>query len=345
MAGINDCACLWDRIDKQQRRPKSAMLTKINFKRVASLLKGLSIVGFSLLLAACQSPEIKILENIPYREIAGNSNPRSYLLDLYIPQLDSPKPLPLLIFIHGGGWLISSKEICPGEAFAKEGFAIACINYRYSSEAIFPAQIQDVMEAVRWLKANAGKYGYDRDRIGAFGDSAGGHLSALLGTLANDLPTVQNDTAYPKIYPQVQAVVDWYGPTDFSQVPRAFEGAPTPEKRSQNQDRPWLAYTEVIYRLLGGTASDRPALAAQANPITYIDEYDPPFLVIHGERDKVVPIDQSDLLIQTLKKGRVTVEYARLRDLDHSYYQDPDKKVVNPTIQKLTVDFFKRHLQ
>lgn len=323
----------------------SVKLSWVILKMTIRYLTWLSVAVFVLALSGCQSSDINLLENIPYREIPDNQNPRPYLLDLYIPKFDSSKPLPLLVFIHGGGWFNLNKNICPGRSFARAGFAIACINYRYSTEAPFPAQIQDVMEAVRWLKANAQKYGYDRDRIGVFGDSAGGHLSALLGTAANDRSALQGDTAYPQISPQVRAVVDWYGPTDFKKVPRAFEGEPTPEKLSQSKNRPWRIYTEAVYRLLRGTARDRPALAARANPITYIDERDPPFLVIHGEGDRVVPTSQSDLLVRTLERGKVEVEYARLRDLDHNYYRDVKRKQVKPAIEKLTVDFFKRHLQ
>lgn len=304
------------------------------------------VLAFSLLtmLVACQSAlPITILKDLQYRSTSPGEVTRPFLLDIYLPHLSSTEQLlPILVFIHGGGWEINGKENCPGSDFAQKGFAVACINYRYSREAIFPAQIQDVQEAVRWLKAHAQQYNLDRDRIGVLGDSAGGHLSALLGT-ADDDPRLTGKTAYPHISSQVQAVADWYGPTDFSRVPPAFTGSPRLDNLAQYKSNPWFLYTKAVYGLLGGSVSDRKSLATLANPITYIDPKDPPFLIIHGDQDKVVPLSQSEMLAKALQAKGVEVEFKPIPGLNHSYRLE--KGEINPQVFNPTLDFFNRYLK
>lgn len=125
---------------------------------------------------------VRVLKNLEYSRYSSETGTTPILLDLYLPQTRSSRPLPVLIYIHGGGWLENSKESCPGKIVARRGYALACINYRYSTQAVFPAQIHDVKNAVRWLRDRADRYNLDPDKFGAWGDSAGGHLSALLGT-------------------------------------------------------------------------------------------------------------------------------------------------------------------
>jgi acetyl esterase/lipase len=303
----------------------------------------LSLLSIIVALGACQpSFQVKTLKDLQYRSLASGESSRPFLLDFYLPRIPSGKPVPVLVYIHGGGWMINSKDICPGYDFAQHGFAVACVNYRYSSEAHFPAQIQDVQEAIRWLKAHADLYKLDRDRIGVFGDSAGGHLSALLGTAGDD-PRLLGKTHYPQFSSQVQAVVDWYGPTDFLQVPPAFTGSPTPENLARNRGNPWMTYSEAVYRLLGGLARDRKSLATLANPIAYIDPKDPPILILHGDQDRVVPLGQSELLAQALKAQGVEVEYKPIPGLGHRYRLENGE--IDPQLFEPTLDFFKRHLQ
>jgi acetyl esterase/lipase len=308
-------------------------------------LRLFTFVAIALLfLSSCAKHDrVKILKNIEYASSSLKNGRESLLLDLYLPTTQFSRPLPVVIFIHGGGWIEKSKEYCPGELFAKEGFAMACINYRYSSQAIFPAQIHDVKTAVRWLRKNAARYNLDSERFGALGDSAGGHLSALLATSAG-VTSLEGKTDGEKISSAIQAVGDFYGPTDFTKFPRAFEKYPTSEVVAKNEGKPWLIMTEVVYKLLGGPVSKRLELAKLANPITYLDKNDPPFLVVHGELDNIVPISQSDLLVKALKEKGVEVEYIRDPKLGHSY-QGQNKEPFDSKLFEITINFFTRHLK
>jgi acetyl esterase/lipase len=308
-----------------------------------SSLRLLVLVSVSVLFSLGCSDRVTVLKDLEYGTYPLKDSQGRLLLDLYLPKISSSEPLPVLIFIHGGGWVERSKEDCPGELVARRGFALACINYRYSYQAIFPAQIHAVKAAVRWLRKNATRYNLDPNRFGAWGDSAGGHLSALLGTSAG-VPSLEGATGNEQISSKIQAVGDWYGPTDLTKLPRAFAEFPTPEVLAKNQGKPWLRLTEVVYRLLGGPVSQRLELATLANPITHIDDRDPPFLVVHGELDDVVPITQSDLLVKALQEKGVEVEYVRDRKLKHSY-RGQNGEPFDPNLMEITLNFFERHLQ
>jgi acetyl esterase/lipase len=312
-------------------------------KRYFTLSKKLIALGLLAVIVACKpSVLVKTIKDLPYRSPVLGESSRPHLLDLYLSRIPGFKPFPLLVYIHSGGWLMNNKKDCPGYFFAQRGFAVACINYRYSHEALFPAQIQDVQEAVRWLKAHAEEYSFDRDRIGVFGASAGGHLSALLGSAGNDRRLL-GKTAYPHLSPQVQAVADWYGPTDFSQVPPAFAGSPTPATLASYNDKPWFVYTEAVTRLVGGAIATHQKVATLANPIPYIDAHDPPFLIVHGDADRVVPLSQSELLAKALQAKGVEVDFRAVPGLTHSYRLKNGRD--NPQIFEPTLEFFNHHLK
>src|SRR5205085_12369694 len=139
------------------------------------------------------------------------------LLDLYVPE-KVQKPLPLLIWIHGGAWMSGSKDSpSPALQFTAKGYAVAQVGYRLSQDAKFPAQIHDCKAAVRWLRANAQKYNLDPNKFAAWGASAGGHLVALLGT-TGAAAELEGHVSDLKESSRVQAVVDWCGPTDFLEM-------------------------------------------------------------------------------------------------------------------------------
>ncbi|MGH2413478.1 MAG: alpha/beta hydrolase fold domain-containing protein, partial [Microcystaceae cyanobacterium] len=287
-------------------------------------------------LIACENQvKITVIQDIPYSSYSVNNKTGKLLLDLYLPHLNSSQALPVLIYIPGGGWLSGNKESCPGEVVAKRGYILACINYRSSTQAIFPAQIHDVKNAVRWLRSHADKYNLDPNRIGAWGESAGGHLSALLGTSAG-IKALEGNSQAPSISSKIQAVCDWYGPTDFTQVPPAFEEPITPAVLEKYKNAPWAIYTEATHRLLGGPVSKNLKLASLANPINYIDSNDPPFLILHGELDNIVPLSQSELLEKALQKKGVEVTFIRAPNLKHSYAgkngERYDSKLINRAI-------------
>jgi acetyl esterase/lipase len=223
------------------------------------------------------------------KDLAYGSHERNRL-DLYVPK--STTPLPLVIWIHGGGWEHGSKDGGgPSLDLLRKGFAVASINYRLSQQAVFPAQIDDCKAAVRWLRANAKDFNLDPDHFGAWGASAGGHLVALLGTT--------DDTAFPtrdcakKASSSVQAVCDWFGPTDFLHWGDLTVDSPLANRPSQ------------ISKLFGGTVPEKQDLARKASPVTYVSKTCAPFLIFHGDKDPLVPLQQSEELNDALKKAGV----------------------------------------
>jgi len=242
-------------------------------------------------------------------------------LDLYLPA-KADRPLPVIVWIHGGGWANGSKEGCPAVRFVGKGYAVASINYRFSQHALFPAQIEDCKAAIRWLRANAAKYKLDSGHVGVWGPSAGGHLVALLGTTGN-AKELEGHGGNRDQSSRVQCVVDWFGPTDFAKI-------------GGWQDKPG----SPIAMLLGGPARDRQELAAKANPITYIDKGAAPFLIMHGEEDKGVPMIQSELLDEALRKAGVESTLVRIAKNGHG-----GPGFTTPESWKRIEEFFDKHLK
>jgi acetyl esterase/lipase len=247
-------------------------------------------------------PGVKALRNLEY----GRVGDRAMLLDLYLPEKNDRK-LPLIIWIHGGAWMAGSKDSpSPALRFTAEGYAVAQVGYRFSQEAKFPAQIHDCKAAVRWLRANAEQYGLDTNRFVAWGASAGGHLVALLGTSGGSAElegTVNN----LKTSSRVQAVVDWFGPTDFLHI-----GEPESDLKHNAPDSPES-------KLIGAPLLENKELAAKASPITYISKDAPPFLIMHGDRDRTVPFDQSERFYQALKKAGVDATLVPMKGAGHGF--------------------------
>ncbi len=152
---------------------------------------------------------VKAMRNLEY--VPGGHERQK--LDLYLPE-KADGPLPVIVWVHGGGWQKGSKDNSPGIFLAAKGFAVASVGYRLSQHALFPAQIEDCKAAIRWLRANAKKYNFDPDHVGAWGGSAGGHLVALLGTTGG-MKELEGKDGNLDQSSKVQCVLDWYGPTDF----------------------------------------------------------------------------------------------------------------------------------
>jgi acetyl esterase/lipase len=217
-------------------------------------------------------------------------------LDLYVPK--SERPVPLVVWIHGGAWQGGNKENPPLMFLTAKGFALASINYRLSQHAVYPAQIHDCKAAIRYLRANAKAHNLDADRIGVSGASAGGHLAALLGTTAgvNELDGTLGKHA--GVSSRVQAVFDLFGPTDLSMFGN-LDAKSSPG------------------RLVGGALKEKADVVKAANPIAFISKDDPPFLIIHGDKDKTVPINQSEVLHTALQKAGVPSTFIRVPDGGH----------------------------
>jgi acetyl esterase/lipase len=237
--------------------------------------------------------------NIPY----NNDTLPKHLLDIYLPAETKGK-LPLVIFIHGGGWLSNDKYADMGymrktvAEIISHGYALASIDYRFSSQAVFPAQIQDCNRAVSFLYDNADRYGFDTKRFALMGFSAGGHLASLVGLSENNdipafyMPGTSNSFTF-------KAVVDFYGPSELILFPGAND-----EKSPEGL-------------LIGAAPLARPDLAKAASPVAYVDENDPPFLIIHGEKDELVSPRQSQLLSSWLNVEGVQNELIIVKDAPH----------------------------
>ncbi len=240
-----------------------------------------------------------------HRDLAYVANGHSrQKLDLYVPE-KAAELLPVIIWVHGGGWQAGSKDQCPPlrGGFIERGYAIASIGYRLSDDAIFPAQIEDCKAALRWLRAHAQEYHLDVNRFGVWGSSAGGHLVALLGTSGEE--KAFDTGANLAQSSQVQAVCDFYGPTDFS----VFVSTPGYESH-QRADAP-------EGKLIGGAVLENKEKAARPNPINYITKNNPPFFIAHGDKDPTVPINQSQLLFEALKQAGVSVHFHTIHGAGH----------------------------
>lgn len=245
-------------------------------------------------------------------------------LDLYLPP--EGRNLPLIVWIHGGAFKIGDKgDPLPLEYLA-QGYALASINYRLSQHALFPAQIEDCKAAVRWLRAHAQEFGLDTQRFAAWGPSAGGHLAAMLGVTGDvdEFETGENLDASSR----VQAVVDYYGPTDFLQM----DAHRTPDGMLHDPaDSP-----ESL--LIGGPIQENSDKVARANPVTYVSADAPPFLIVHGDADPLVPHHQSVLLDAALRAAGVPVTFYTVAGGGHGHFSDP-------AAPRLTQEFLARHLQ
>jgi acetyl esterase/lipase len=221
---------------------------------------------------------------------------KTQTLDLYVPARGD-EPLPLIVWIHGGGWKYGSKKVCPVLSWTRKGYAVASINYRLSQDAKFPAQIKDCEAAIGWLREHAEKYHIDPDRVAAWGESAGGHLASLVGTAWD---VAEWEQGQEKGSSRVEAVIDWYGRSDLTPV----------------STNPAFADSPSAF-LLGGSGDKVARQSREASPILHVSKDDPPFLIMHGDQDKVVPLRQSQAFAEALKKVGVKVKLLVLKGLGH----------------------------
>ena len=232
----------------------------------------------------------KVMQDISY---AGTDNARQ-TLDLALPiKRTSDKPLPVIAFIHGGGWRGGNKDggLNRISGFLKSGnYAGVSIGYRLSNEAKWPAQIHDCKAAIRWVKANAVKHGLDGSKIAVHGTSAGGHLVAMLGTSASVKAMDGSIGAYTSQSTKVACVVDYFGPTNFLRM-NDFESRIDHDAKGSPEGL-----------LIGGPVQDNKKKTLTADPISYVSKEDSPFLIMHGTKDMAVPYNQSVILHSALKK-------------------------------------------
>lgn len=276
------------------------------------------------------SPGVLLERDIAY--VPGGDEAQR--LDLYLPETPAESPLPLVVHIHGGGWMGGSKFPCPFANLVKQGYAVASVEYRFSQHAVFPAQIQDCQAAIRWLRANSSRYNLDPDRVGVIGGSAGGHLSALVGASGGK-------SAFPVIggseeqSDRVQCVCDIFGPANFTTVMQ--QAADDKNVRNiftfNSPDDPYS-------RLIGvSLESDREKTDA-VSPIHYVSKETPPMLILHGTHDALVPYAQSVELAAALEANGVPVW---LQTLPGSGHGGPAFE--KPEISALIQTFFDKYLK
>jgi acetyl esterase/lipase len=271
-------------------------------------------------------PGTKLVPNIEYASVAG----KSLLMDLYLPE-KIDKPVPVILYVHGGGWTGGDKH----EGFilapmAGHGYAIASINYRFSNEAIYPAQINDCKAAVRWLRAHANFYSLDPSHVGAAGASAGGHLVALLGT-TGDVKELEGDEGNLDQSSRVQAVCDFFGPTDFCKITEEFKKSGV--QSAIDADAP----DSPGSRLIGAPIQEAKDKAARANPIAFVSKDSAPTLIMHGDKDNLVPLAQSEIFRDALQQAGVEVKLEVIKGAGHGFG--------SPAIYKTVEDFFDSHLK
>lgn len=281
-------------------------LRRVGVARAARLLLA-ALVGVGVTRGGQPGQDRREWRDLPY----ASASP-SQRLDLYLPAAQGP--FPVVVWVHGGAWRMGSKALGPDAVQRRvldRGFALASVEYRLSDEAVFPAQIHDVKAAVRFLRANHERFGLDADRIAGWGDSAGGHLVALLGTSAGE-ETLEGDLGNAGVDSRIQAVVDWYGPTDFLRMDEQA-GAIGCGDRATPHSSPDSPESQLV----GGVITRRPDRVRAADPVTYAGGEEPPFLIQHGTADCVVPYPQSVLLRDALREAGADVELDLLDGAGH----------------------------
>ena len=264
---------------------------------------------------------VQVVKDVEY----GRGGGLPLYLDIYIPETPIMKPLPAVVFIHGGGWRSGDKFPSQVRSLAECGFFAVSINYRLSGVATFPAAVEDCKCAVRWLRANAAKYNVDPNRIGVWGGSAGGHLSLMVGC-AGETAGLEGNGGWEKYSSRVQAVCSYYGPADLAHMQDGDTTAPA--------------------QFLGGTPAEKPEAYRLASPVTHVTPDDPPLLMVHGESDRVVPYAQSMIMQQAYLKLGLEVELVKVLNAGHGFQPVADK-AISPTqkdIFQKVLDFFVQKL-
>jgi acetyl esterase/lipase len=266
--------------------------------------------------------------------VYAHASGRALHVDLYLPH-DRRAPGPVVVWLHSGGWRIGNRKRAPdlSRRFAAHGFAMASIDYRLSREAVFPAQLHDVRAAIRWLRANAERFGIDASRVGLWGASAGGHLAALAAfgarvDASHDAPSQAHDDDHADDRVGVQALAIGYAPIDFLTMDAQRDGGAVTIDDPQAFTLPAGAritdarsYESL---LIGAAVRDRPDLARAASPIAHVRSHAPPTLIVHGTGDSAIPAAQSEQLYDALARCGNDVTLYLVRGFGHGFMERDD---------------------
>ncbi|MGW8956906.1 alpha/beta hydrolase fold domain-containing protein [Paenibacillus sp. NPDC055715] len=323
----------------------------MNLKRVSflSLVLTGSMIATSLSSSAFAA-ESKILEvnktktavqlisNVVYDQPALAMSSHS-LLRMDILKPDSKGPLPTVVFVTGGGFVSANKDsyLQQRMALSEAGYIVASIEYRVVPDVTFPAPLEDVKSAIRFLRANADRYGVDKEHIAVMGESAGGYLAAMTGT-TNGLKEFDKGDHLDQSS-SVQAAIDIYGLSDLTKVGEGFSQEVQEKHKSPSATEAlWVNGTAVFGR--GGSILDHPEAAAAANPISYVTKDDPPFLIMHGDQDTLVSPNQTEILHNALvEKGVDSTRYV-VKGAAHGgdYWLQPE-------VTQVMIDFLNKHFK
>ncbi len=283
-------------------------------------------------------PSVKLISNVVFSQVPmrGYSN---VALKMDILQPESPKALPAVLFVTGGGFINANKDnfVQQRLAMAEAGYVVASMEYRVAPTVLFPAPLEDVKSAVRYLRAQSGKFGIDGAHIAVFGASAGGYLAAFTGTSNGDKQFDKGENLDQNS--RVQAVIDFYGLSDLLRVGEGFPDDVVQKHTSASATEAiWVNGTSVFND--GGPITRYPERAAAANPINYINSNTPPFLIMHGTKDTVVSPRQTEILHQALLQKGIDSTYYSVNNAQHGgdYWMQPE-------IMKIVIQFLDKHLK
>lgn len=249
--------------------------------------------------------------DIPYANASATQK-----LDIYLPN-EGNGPFPVIIAIHGGAFKMGNKtggDLAAMFEGLNRGYAVVAVDYRLSGEAIFPAAVNDIKAAIRFIRQNASKYNLNGEKIALWGDSAGGNLASIAGTTGGTNDLYDASLGYENVSDKVTAVVDWFGPINFLQMDEQFEASGIQPRfgKTSSESSPESAY-------IGKLITEASETVAKANPETYITKDDPAFLIEHGTQDQNVPTQQSINFAKKLQSvlGNDKVELVLLEGANH----------------------------
>jgi acetyl esterase/lipase len=268
-----------------------------------------------------QQPQLTEVKDVVFTKVAGEE------LKLDITAVKSDKPLPVLMLVHGGGWIGGSRTDMAGLApgLAQVGFACVSVDYRLAPKAKYPAQLEDVKASVRWIKENASKYGFDKTKIAAFGVSAGGHLTSMLAATSNE-------TSWDKGFKEsssVNAVVSYAGPTDLPTAWKHRDTQPAADK---------AVVDECLPALIGDTYEKMPDKYKDASPLSHVTKKTAPILFLHGNIDTLVLQEQSELMYKMLQSQGIPTELVVMPKVGHGGFGDE-------ATQKMVIEHFQAFLK
>ncbi|MEW9670510.1 alpha/beta hydrolase fold domain-containing protein [Ammoniphilus sp. 3BR4] len=291
-----------------------------------------------LLEVSMKAPSVDLISDIAYSQqpIYGYPN---FQLEMDILKPVSKEPLPVVLFVPGGGFMSSNKDksIQQRMAISEAGYVVASIEYRVTPQSTFPSPLEDVKAAIRYLRANAAKFNIDPENIAVMGSSAGGYLAALAGTTNELTEFTKGD--YLNQRDDVKAVIDLYGLSDLTKVGFGYlEEIQEAHKSPSAPEAMWVNGPAVMSP--GGSILDHPEKAAKANPISYITKDAPPFLIMHGDKDTLVSPNQTEILHDALLDEGVDSTYYLVKDAGHGgpHWNQPE-------VIKIMIDFLDKHLK